>query len=118
MDYLKKLDAFPRTLDDFRVRTNSGAIVSLVALGLMMLLFISEVSYYFRVDTVDYLYVSNAAPSEKLTVSFDLSFPEVACSLITMDVVDDIGLVQNDAIHNIYKHKLNKMRDSVTTSRQ
>ncbi len=108
MNYLKKLDAFPNTLEDFRVRTNSGAIVSLAALGLMLLLFISELGYYFRVDTVDYLYVSNAAPSEKLAVSFDISFPEVACSLITMDVVDDIGLVQHDAVHNIYKHTLKK----------
>ena len=108
MDLLKSLDAFPRTLDDFRVRTNSGAIVSLTALGLMTLLFFSEISYYFQVDTIDYLYVSNASPSDKLKVSFDLSFPEVACSLITMDVVDEMGLVQMDAIHHIYKHVLTK----------
>ena len=108
MEYLKKLDAFPSTLEDFRVRTNSGAIVSLAALGLMLLLFVSELGYYFRVDTVDYLYVSNAAPFEKLSVSFDISFPEIPCSLITMDVVDDLGLIQHDAIHNIYKHMLKK----------
>lgn len=106
MEHLRNFDMFPRTLEDFRVRTNGGGVVSLVALALMALLFLSEVGYYFRVDTIDYLYVSDTAPAEKLRVSFDLTFPNIACSLLTMDVVDDMGLVQTDAVHHIYKHKL------------
>jgi hypothetical protein len=113
MEVLRRLDAFPKTLDDFRVRTNSGGIVSLVALTLMAILFASEISYYFRVDTIDYLYVSDSAPSEKLKVSFDLTFPEISCSLLTMDVVDDIGLVQDDAVHHIYKHRLNSIGEKI-----
>jgi hypothetical protein len=42
---LKRFDAYPKTLDDFRVETFSGAAVSIAAMTLMVLLFASELSY-------------------------------------------------------------------------
>ena len=76
-------------------------------------MFLSEVVYHYRVDTIDYLYVSNSKPSEKLRVSFDLTFPNIACNLLTMDVVDEMGLAQHDAVHHIYKHRLSSSGEKI-----
>ena len=45
MQRLQKFDAFPKMQDDFRVKTFAGATVSLVAMALIALLFVSEVAY-------------------------------------------------------------------------
>lgn len=47
LDRLQKFDAFPKMQEDFRVKTFTGAAVSLVAIGLITLLFVSEVVYLY-----------------------------------------------------------------------
>lgn len=106
MESLKKLDAFPKALDDFRVRTKSGAIVSVIALALMALLFFSELSYYLRIETKDHLFVHTEEKPSTLRVGFDLSFPVVSCKLLSIDVVDDMGLTQELSYSEVYKHKI------------
>lgn len=59
---------------------------------------------------MDYLYV-NSTRTNDLHVSFDISFPNVACKLLSLDVVDDIGGVVSDAKHTIYKHRLTPTGD-------
>ena len=39
-------------------------------------------------------------------MSFDISFPEVSCSLLSFDAIDETGLPQTDLISSVYKHKL------------
>jgi endoplasmic reticulum-Golgi intermediate compartment protein 3 len=112
MDFLRKFDAFPKALDDYRVRTSSGALISIVALCLMIVLFLSELNYFTNVETIDYLYV-NSTRSQNLHVSFDLSFPEVPCNLLSIDAVDDMGMVQEDVVSEIYKHRLDNNGDQV-----
>lgn len=58
-------------------------------------------------ETVDNLYV-NSTRTNDLHVSFDISFPNVACKLLSLDVVDDLGTVVKDAKHEIYKHRLDE----------
>jgi len=108
MESLRKLDAFPKALDDFRVRTRSGAIVSLAALAMMVLLFISELKYFLRLETVDHLFVNTESNSTSVMVSFDLSFPIIPCDLLSIDAVDDMGLAQPMLSSEIYKHKIDK----------
>eukprot|EP00106_Octopus_bimaculoides_P002225 XP_014769667.1 PREDICTED: endoplasmic reticulum-Golgi intermediate compartment protein 3-like [Octopus bimaculoides] len=43
---LRQFDAYPKTLEDFRVKTFGGAIVTLISSMLMFVLFISELNYY------------------------------------------------------------------------
>ena len=58
-------------------------------------------------ETADNLYV-NSTRSMDLHVSFDISFPNVACKLLSLDVVDDLGAVVKDSKHEIFKHRLDK----------
>ena len=41
-----------------------------------------------------------------MKVDFDLSFPEIPCNLLSLDVHDESGSAQSDAIHNIYKFRI------------
>jgi endoplasmic reticulum-Golgi intermediate compartment protein 3 len=54
---------------------------------------------------VDHLYVNTSRASD-LYVSFDISFPNIPCNLLSVDVVDDIGGVVKTNNHDIYKHRL------------
>ena len=105
LDYLKKLDAFPKAIDEVRVRTTSGAVVSILSIALMFVLFISELRYYRKTEVVDHLIV-NTTRSSKLRVGFDISFPQIACRLLAVDAVDDSGMPLKDIEHELFKHKL------------
>lgn len=92
-------------MDDFRVKTMSGAVVSIVSMLLMLALFLSETSYFLSTETVDHLYV-NTTRSSTLKVSIDVSFPDIPCKLLSLDVVDDAGASQINAHHQVFKHRL------------
>ena len=57
VETLKALDVYPKTLDDFKERTGSGAVISLVSCTAIFLLVISELRAYLTPTTVDHLYV-------------------------------------------------------------
>jgi len=107
MNVLRKLDLFEKGRDDFRLKTNSGAIVSIISIILMLLLFVGELQYYLKKEVIDHLSV-NTTRINALKVSFDVSLPEIACNLVSVNAVDDTGLEQKDAVYTIYKHKLSK----------
>ena len=52
IDVIKKLDAFPKTIEDFRVKTTSGAIVSIISVILMTCLFLSELRYFLKTVSI------------------------------------------------------------------
>lgn len=58
-------------------------------------------------DVSDHLYV-NTTRSDKLKVSFDFTFPEVSCNLLSIDAVDDTGVPQKDAVYEIFKHRISR----------
>eukprot|EP01036_Dinobryon_divergens_P034522 gene34522-44618_t len=96
LDAFKSIDSFPKALEDFRIKTTSGAIVSILSVLFMVSLFFSEMKYFYKTETVDHLYV-NTTRSNTLQVDFDFSFPEVACSLLSLDAFDDTGTSMKDA---------------------
>jgi hypothetical protein len=102
---IKKFDAFPKTNDDFRVRTTSGAIVSIISVLLMLVLFLSEVRFYFTIEKVDHLYV-NTTRVDNLKATFDVTFHEIPCNLLSVDALDDLGMPQEDVKHKMFKHKV------------
>ena len=57
LDNLRLLDAYPKTLEDFRIKTISGGVVTAVSCMLMLFLFMLELHFYFRVDLMPELSV-------------------------------------------------------------
>jgi hypothetical protein len=102
---LKKFDAYPRTLDDFTIKTNSGAIVSIACCLLMAWLFFSELSLY-RSTEINPELVIDTTRGEKLRINFDIVFHNMACSFLSIDSMDVAGQHQLDVDHTINKTRL------------
>ena len=107
IDKLKSIDAFPKALDDFKVKTTTGGIVSIFSVTLMIMLLTSELVFYIKPKAVDHLYVASSTQNT-LRVVFDVSFPSISCNLISIDAVDDMNKPLEGSWHDIYKHKLSK----------
>jgi len=99
------MDLYPKAIDEFRTKTVSGSIVSIISILVMMVLFFSELVYYFKTDTTDNLYI-NTTRAQSLSVSFDITFHNLPCKLLSLDVFDDTGSPQKNAMHNLFKHKI------------
>eukprot|EP01121_Diplochlamys_sp_Union-15-3_P022610 TRINITY_DN968_c0_g1_i5.p1 TRINITY_DN968_c0_g1~~TRINITY_DN968_c0_g1_i5.p1 ORF type:complete len:390 (+),score=53.16 TRINITY_DN968_c0_g1_i5:46-1215(+) len=107
LNKIKSFDAYPKTLEDFRVRTNSGAAVSIISGIFIVWLFISEFAYYLRTDVNPELFVDTTR-GEKLRINFDVTFPNMPCSFLSVDAMDMTGEHQLDVYHNIFKTRIGK----------
>lgn len=102
---LKKFDAYPKTLEDFRVKTFGGAAVTLVSGLLMFLLFVSELSFYLTTEVTPELYVDTAR-GEKLRINVDIIFSKLPCVYLSIDAMDVSGEQQIDVMHSIFKTRV------------
>jgi len=78
---LKSFDAYPKTLDDFRVRTFSGAIVSIVSTVFILWLFFSEVAMYLTTGVQPELFVDTTR-GERLRINMDIIFSQIALCIL------------------------------------
>ncbi|CAD5112590.1 DgyrCDS1803 [Dimorphilus gyrociliatus] len=104
-DFLKKFDAYPKTLEDFRIKTFYGAIITIVSGIFMFGLFVSELSYYLSVEVHSELLV-DATLDQKVKINFDITFPKTGCDYLSMDAIDVSGEQQLGVDHDIYKERL------------
>jgi len=102
---LKKFDAYPKTLEDFRVRTFSGAAVSILSGIFILWLFISEFTYYLSTEVQPELLVDTTR-GEKLRINMDIVFHNLPCAYLSVDAMDISGEHQLDVDHNIFKKRL------------
>lgn len=100
-----KLDAFTKTVEDARVRTTSGGIVTVTSLLLILWLVWGEWSDYRRVVVHPELIVDKGR-GEKMEIHMNVSFPSVPCELLTLDVMDVSGEVQSGVMHGVNKVRL------------
>ena len=106
------LYADPKLNEEFKVKTFGGAVVSVCAVVLILLLFLSELRLFLSVDTVDHLFV-DVSRGEKLRIHFDVTFPHIPCSLLSLDAMDVSGSHQLDVSHHIKKKPLDELGNAV-----
>ncbi|KAK3714745.1 ER-derived vesicles protein erv46 [Vermiconidia calcicola] len=100
-----RLDAFTKTVEDARIRTTSGGIVTLTSLLLILYLTWSEWADYRRIIVRPELIVDKGR-GEKMEIHMNISFPRVPCELLTLDVMDVSGEVQTGVMHGVNKVRL------------
>ncbi|KAE8682200.1 Endoplasmic reticulum-Golgi intermediate compartment protein 3 [Hibiscus syriacus] len=105
MNKLKKLDAYPKINEDFYSRTLSGGIITIVSSVVMLLLFFSELQLYLHASTETKLVVDTSRGGT-LRINFDITFPHLACSILSVDAMDVSGEEHLDVKHDIFKKRV------------
>lgn len=104
---LKRFDAYPKTLEDFRIKTFAGATVTIVSGILMFVLFISELNYYMTTEVQPELFVDTSR-GQKLRINIDVNFPKLPCVYLSIDAMDVSGEQQIDVDHNMFKKRIDE----------
>ena len=60
LSHLKRLDAYPKTLEDFRVQTLFGGCITLGSAIIMILLFTAEIRDYLQKEVQEELFVDTS----------------------------------------------------------
>ncbi|RMD40064.1 hypothetical protein DV735_g5052, partial [Chaetothyriales sp. CBS 134920] len=100
-----RLDAFTKTVEDARVRTTSGGIVTIVSLLTIFYLIWNEWTDYRRVVVQPELVVDKGR-GEKMEIHLNITFPRIPCELLTLDVMDVSGEQQTGVQHGVNKVRL------------
>eukprot|EP01138_Halocafeteria_seosinensis_P015195 gb/GECG01015508.1/.p1 GENE.gb/GECG01015508.1/~~gb/GECG01015508.1/.p1 ORF type:complete len:405 (+),score=47.57 gb/GECG01015508.1/:1-1215(+) len=103
----KKLDLYPKLVEEERLKTSSGGVVSIITLTLVSVLFVSELSRYLSSETEEHIVVDPTV-GEKLHVDFDITFHSLHCGEVNLDAMDVAGDQQNGINHDINKLRLDK----------
>ncbi|KAM7253155.1 hypothetical protein ACFE04_025773 [Oxalis oulophora] len=105
---LRNLDAYPKINEDFYSRTLSGGFITLVSSILMFLLFFSELRLYINASTETKLIVDTSR-GETLRINFDVTFPALPCSILSLDAMDISGEQHLDVKHDIIKKRIDPL---------
>ncbi|RWV96364.1 hypothetical protein GW17_00040930 [Ensete ventricosum] len=98
---LRNLDAYPKINEDFYSRTLSGGIITIVSSIVMFLLFVSELRLYLHAVTETKLVVDTSR-GESLRINFDVTFPALSCSMLSLDAMDISGEEHLDVVCNTF----------------
>lgn len=103
---LKRLDVYSKVHDDYRIKTQSGGLISLMSLVTMTILFISELDGYLTSEVVDHIGVDTTL-NQKLPIGLNITFEHLRCDEVSVDTVDSVGENQVDVAGNLVKLNLN-----------
>ena len=102
---LKRFDAYAKPMDDFRIRTRSGGVLT-VASGLVMIfLFASEFRDYLQPAQKEELFVDTSRTG-KLKINVDIVFSRISCDFLGIDAMDISGEQHIDIGKQILNHNL------------
>ncbi|KAL7199848.1 hypothetical protein ACSBR2_022036 [Camellia fascicularis] len=102
---LRNLDAYPKINEDFYSRTLSGGVITVVSSIAILLLFFSELRLYLHTVTETKLVVDTSR-GETLHINFDVTFPSIPCSILSLDAMDISGEQHLDIRHDIFKKRI------------
>lgn len=103
---LRELDAYSKPMEDFRVKTLSGGMVSLVASVAITVLAVQETYHFFSGDVVEQLYVDSTSSDVRVNVRFDVTFHYLPCPFISVDVMDVSSENQDNIQDDVFKLRL------------
>lgn len=102
---LTELDLFRKIPKDFTKGTKSGALFSLAAIGLMLLLFFLELASYLR-GKIDYSVTMDDNTDPQIRVSIRVQMYELPCEFAQLDIYDYLGVNRLDVQQNVFKNRI------------
>lgn len=79
LEVLRRLDAYPKTLEEFSQKTIGGAAVTLISSIIMIWLLISEFYIYLTPNISEELFVDTTR-SNLLKINLELYIPTISCN--------------------------------------
>ncbi|CAJ1417361.1 unnamed protein product [Effrenium voratum] len=101
----KQFDLYGKVHDDYRIKTQSGGIISLASMVIMALLFLSELCSYLQAEIQDHIVVDTTL-NQKLPIGLNITFPHIRCDEVSVDTVDSTGENQVDIAGTLTKLNL------------
>ncbi|CDK26859.1 unnamed protein product [Kuraishia capsulata CBS 1993] len=92
---LLRFDLFSKTVEDSKIKTTSGGLITISCIVSVLLLLLNEFREYSKVVTLPELVIDRDS-SSTMELHFDISFPNLPCDLITLDIMDISGDLQTD----------------------
>ncbi|KAL6578317.1 hypothetical protein OROMI_010645 [Orobanche minor] len=111
---LRSLDAYPKINEDFYSRTLSGGVITVASSIIMLLLFISELRLYLYA-VMETKLVVDTSRGERLRINFDVTFPALPCSIVSIDAMDISGEQHLDVRHDIIKKRIDAHGNIIET---
>ena len=115
VDYFRSIDTHSPISSEFRVRTLSGALISIFTLVLTIYLIRSEYNYNLTPTFLDHVHVMPQSDFG-LEVEFDITFQHIPCALLATDANDPTGQSQSfhiDTNHRVWKHRIDKNGNTI-----
>ena len=78
---IQRFDAYAKPLEDFRVRTKAGGVLTVVSSLVMFFLFSSEIRDYLQPEMKEELFVDTSRTG-KLKINLDISFHGISCDFL------------------------------------
>lgn len=103
---LSSIDAYAKTSKDVKLKTLTGALLTIGSFCLTLLLVGMEFYDFFKVRQSHFVSV-DATKSGNLEISFEIDFPHAPCALINIDIMDYSGLRHSNISSSIEKTRLN-----------
>ncbi|KAG8993080.1 hypothetical protein FRB94_002678 [Tulasnella sp. JGI-2019a] len=108
----KGFDAFGKTMEDVKIKTRTGALLTMLSVAIICTFTLIEFIDY-RKTYVDTSVIVDRSRGEKLVVNMNITFPQVPCYLLSMDVMDISGEHQNDVDHTMLKTRLDNQMQKI-----
>ena len=90
---LLSVDAFGKTEEDVRVRTRTGGLITVSCIFVTLILLINEWKNFNTIVNRPELVVDRDRHL-KLDLNLDVTFPNMPCNVLNLDILDDSGTVE------------------------
>uniref|UniRef100_A0A915EDD6 Endoplasmic reticulum-Golgi intermediate compartment protein 3 n=1 Tax=Ditylenchus dipsaci TaxID=166011 RepID=A0A915EDD6_9BILA len=112
----RNFDVYTKPVDDCRVKTSFGGLITLVSFLVIGALFCSETYTFFSVEVAEQLYVDSTSSDVRVDIHFDLTFPKLPCDFVSVDVMGSTGESQDAIEDNVLKQKLDAQGNNISGS--
>jgi len=110
---MKSLDAFGKPIQEFQVKTTCGGYLSVCSFVSIFLLFVSELRYFLQYETKDEMLIDQNQDQKYLNITLNVTFFEVPCSVLHINLIDPKKANVMHAVHYIVKSRLNMKGDVI-----
>ncbi|CAH0557870.1 unnamed protein product [Brassicogethes aeneus] len=105
LEKLRRFDAYPKTVEDVRIKTYGGAAITIISVVIMSLLFWAEFLDYLSSDVSEELFVDTSR-SPNIQINLDFVIPAISCDFLALDAMDSSGEEHLQIDHSIFKRRL------------